>query len=275
MAQSFIIAFREILEIAIILSIILAATRGVPGRGRWLWLGLAGGLLGSAVVAAFAETISNAAEGMGQEVFNAIILFAAVLMIGWTVVWMQTHGREIAQKMKHVGHAVKAGELPLYSVSIVIALAMWREGAEIVLFMTGILSTSQESLLAIIAGSTAGGALAAAIGSALYFGLIRIHMKHLFSVTSALLILVACGMSSQAVGYLIAADMLPALGQMWDSSTLLSENTTLGKILGAMVGYTAQPSGMQLVFYIATASIITSLMMWQRKTAACAQPSKA
>lgn len=276
MLPSFIILFREVLEISIILSIIMAATRGVANRGRWIWAGIGGGVIGSLLVAFFAEAISSAVEGMGQELFNAIVLFLAVLMIGWTVVWMQSHGREIAQKMKHIGHAVHEGKLPMYALAVAVSLTMWREGAEIVLFMYGIFSATEESMIAIIAGALAGGFCAGVIGALLYLGLIKIHTRYLFATSSWLLILVACGMSAQATGYLIAADMLPTLGQVWDSAWLLSEGSLLGKILHAMLGYSERPDAMQLLAYLSTLLVIVALLKHtQRKKTPSSKPAKA
>lgn len=260
MIPAFIISFREFLEIAIIITIILAATRGVAGRSKWIIIGLAGGLAGAVLVAVFAQAISDAMEGVGQEIFNAAILAVAVLMIIWTVVWMQSHGRALAHKMKEVGKAVTDGDVPLYSLAVVVSLAMWREGAEIVLFMAGIISSSQESIFSIMTGGIAGAGSAILIGVLLYFGLIRLSSKHLFLVTGWLLILLACGMSAQIAGYLNAADMLPTLGNTWDSGWLLSQNSVLGKILSAMLGYSERPTIMQLIFYAATLIIIFSLI---------------
>jgi high-affinity iron transporter len=250
MVPAFIIAFREFLEIAIIITIILAATRGVKGRNLWVCIGLCGGLAGAAIVAFFAENISSAMEGVGQEIFNAIILSVAVGMIVWTVVWMQSHGRALAQKMKQVGKSVSDGDIPLYSLAVVVSIAMWREGAEIVLFMAGIIKTSNDSVISIIAGGISGAVCAILIGTMLYFGLIKLSSKYLFMVTGWLLILLACGMSAQIAGFLNAADILPAYGQMWDSSWLLTQNSILGKILHAMLGYSERPTGIQVIFYI-------------------------
>lgn len=260
MIASFIISFREFLEISIIITIILAATRGVAGRNLWVAAGIGGGVVGAGVVAIFAENISVAMEGVGQEIFNAAILAIAVMMIIWTVVWMQSHGRALAQKMKQVGKAVSDGDTPLYSLAVVVSLAMWREGAEIVLFMAGIISSSGESIFAILVGGVAGAALAIAIGTLLYFGLIKLSSKHLFRVTSWLLILLACGMSAQIAGFLNAADKLPALGHTWDSGWLLPQDSIIGKILHAMLGYSERPSVIQLIFYAVTLAVIVLLL---------------
>src|ERR1700746_892713 len=94
-----IIVFREVLEAALIVGIVLAASQGVGRRGRWvgggIGAGLAGALLaggGARLGAGGAETIAAAAAGIGQEVFNALILFAAVAMLGWHNIWMTRHG---------------------------------------------------------------------------------------------------------------------------------------------------------------------------------------
>ncbi len=261
MLPTFIILFREVLEISIILSIILAATRGVAGRGRWVWAGIAGGVAGSALIAVFADVIADALEGSGQEAFNAGILLVAVAMITWTVVWMKSHARELSARIKKVGQGVSDGSLPLYSIAVVVSLTMWREGAEIVLFMTGVLSTSEDPLIEIIAGGLAGALVAGGIGVALYFGLIRLSMKHLFSVSGWLLVLVACGMSAQAANFLVQAGWLPEIASaVWDTSNILSEESVLGRILSAMIGYSAQPSAMQLIWYAATFVLIVGLM---------------
>lgn len=261
MIPSFIILFREVLEISIILSIVLAATRGVCGRNKFILLGVSGGCLGAVMIALFAGAISDALDGMGQEVFNGVVLLLAAGMIGWTTVWMQTHGRELAQKIKQVGVCVREGSLPLYSVAVVVALSMWREGAEIVLFMAGISSVTTDSMFAVAAGAAGGGLLAAAIGGLIYMGLITLSSRHLFRVTGWLLILLAAGMSAAGAGYLAAADVLPVLAtQLWDSSALLSDDSVMGKILHAMLGYSARPSGIQLAFYLGTLGVILLML---------------
>jgi high-affinity iron transporter len=102
------LVFREVLEAALIVSVVYAATRGVAGRGRWIGSGTAVGILGAMLVAASAGAIASAVSGIGQEVFNAGVLFAAVLMIGWHVVWMASHGRGLSAQMKAVGSDVRS-----------------------------------------------------------------------------------------------------------------------------------------------------------------------
>ena len=135
MLATAVIVLREVLEAALVVSIVLAATRGVVGRGAWISYGIVAGTLGALAVAAFADAISAAASGLGQEIFNATVLFIAVAMLGWHNVWMTRHGREMAANLKSVGTAVRVGDKPLYALSIVVTMAVLREGSELVLFL--------------------------------------------------------------------------------------------------------------------------------------------
>jgi high-affinity iron transporter len=100
-----------------------------------------------------------------------------------------------------------------------------------------------------------------AAGAAIYLGLVSIPLRHLFAVTSWLVLLLAAGMASQGAAFLLQADLLPPLGpSLWDTSFLLAEHSLAGRVLHTLIGYTAQPAGIQLVFYLATLIVIGSLM---------------
>lgn len=260
MFSVFLIFFREVLEISLILSVLLAATRDIKGKGRWVWGGLLGGVLGAGVVAYFAETISQIARGMGQEVFNALVLILAAILIGWTVVWMRRHGKELVQHFKQVGEQVTRGDKPMYTLAIVIALSILREGSEIVLFTYGVIA-SGEKWSPILLGGIFGLLAGITTGLALYLGLIKISAKRLFLVTSWMLILVASGMVAQAAGFLSAAGFVPELiYPLWDTSRILAENSFLGKVLHALVGYCDRPSGIQLASYLFTFMVMALIL---------------
>ena len=256
MTATLLIVFREVLEASLIIGIALAATRGVAQRNLWINLGIGAGLLGAVVVAFFAGAISSSLEGLGQEVFNAGVLFLAVLMLGWHNVWMARHGRELAQEMSAVGHAVSSGSRPLYALLVVVGLAVLREGSEVVLFLYGI-SAQGSDQAAMLAGGLLGLAAGAVAGGLLYFGLLRIPSRHLFNVTSWMILLLAAGMAAQGAAFLSQAGYLPELSPvLWDSSAILSERSILGQVLKALAGYVERPSGIQLVFYVATLAVI-------------------
>jgi len=257
-----IIVFREILEISLIIGVLLAATKGLTGRGKLVLGGLVAGIFGSGIVAFFAEVISNAAEGMGQELFNAIVLLSAAILIGWTVIWMRRYGRTLKQHFEEVGGAVISGEKPLYTLAVVVALSVLREGSEIVLFTYGVM-VSGVSIFSVFAGAMAGLISGTAVGVALYYGLLRISPRTLFSVTGWMLILLASGMVSQALGLLQMGDFIPVLlPTIWDSSHILSEQSFIGGVLHVLVGYSARPSIIQVIGYIFTFGVIAVILKY-------------
>ncbi|MFP5415101.1 MAG: FTR1 family protein [Gammaproteobacteria bacterium] len=255
MLSALIIVFREVLEAALVIGIVCAATRGVQGRGLMVTLGVGAGIVGAVLVALGAERIAELAEGMGQELFNAAILLTVVIMLGAHILWMSRHGEALARDASRAGESVRTGEKPPRILAALVGLAVLREGAEVVLFLYGI-AAGGATVGAMFAGSAAGVVLGALVGFALYSGLLTIPSRHLFAVSSALLILLAAGMAGQAAKFLIQADYLPPLSYLWDTSWLVANDSALGQVLGTLVGYDAEPAGMQLLFYLAVIGVL-------------------
>ena len=249
MLAAALIVFREVFEAGLIVGIVLSATVGVAGRGRYVGAGILGGVLGAGVVAAFAGAIGDALDGAGQEVLNGAILLVAAAMLGWHTVWMARHGRELAAEMKALGRGVAEGSRTLMALAVVVGAAVLREGAEVVLFLYGIVAGG-DAVVSVVGGSALGVAGGAAVSFLLYRGLVAIPARHLFGVTNTALTLLAAGMASQGVGFLIQADLLPAMGpRVWNSAWLLDEKSLVGRALHALVGYTDHPTGLQLIVY--------------------------
>lgn len=256
-----VIVFREVLEAAIIIGIIAAATHDVPGRKRWLAGGLLAGLAGSALVAASTDVIGAFASGIGQELFNAIVLGIAVLMLAWHNIWMSSHGAELAANARHVGKAIREGRSECSILLVVVGLAVLREGSETVLFLYGVAASGNGGTTPMLIGGLIGLVGGIIVGYAIYGGLLRIPMRWFFAATGALVLLLAAGMASQAARYLIQADLLPSLAApLWDTSAILPEQSVPGMLLHSLIGYDAQPAGMQLVFYIVVLGAIATGM---------------
>ncbi|MGN6805535.1 MAG: FTR1 family iron permease [Trinickia sp.] len=260
MLSTALIVFREVLEAALVVSIVLAATKGVPRRGRWVGGGLVGGVVGAGLIAAFADVISSWASGMGQEVFNAGVMFVAVVMLAWHSIWMGKHSREMTRQLSAIGKAVAAGSTPLTGLAIVVGVAVLREGSEAVLFLYGIAAGEPGQTSQMIVGGLLGIIGGVGLGAAMYAGLLQIPLKRLFGVTNGLIVLLAAGMASQGMGFLLAAGLVPSWGDtVWDTSWLLRETSIVGKMLHTLIGYTARPAGIQVVAYVATLVTIVLL----------------
>jgi high-affinity iron transporter len=263
-----IIVFRESLEAALIISIMLAATRGIARRGRWVLGGICVGLAGAVLVASGLEMIANLVDGMGQEFFNVAILLTAVAMLAWHNIWMASHGRELAQQMKSTARAVTDGRSERSVILLVIALAVMREGSETVLFLYGVATDSANGIRNTLVGGALGLGAGTLIASLLYAGLLRIPVRWFFAATGALVLLLAASMASQAARLLIQADVLPSLAApIWNTTDFLSQNTVAGAILHGLIGYDAQPAGMQVVAYVGVLIAIASGMVWASRRA--------
>ncbi len=246
------VVFREVFEISLIVSILMVATKGLAKRTQWVGIGILLGIAGAVLIAFFADAISQAAQGMGQEMLNATILLIAATLIGWTTIWMTRHGRHLAQEFKQIGQEVIQGHKPLYTLAVVVALSALREGAEIVMFTYSAFVTGGK-VHQLIMGGLLGTCAGAAVGVVLYYGLTKVPTKKIFAVTSWLLIFLVAGMAAQAFGYLAMAGKVPEIIPIvWDTSKIVAENSFLGKMMHVLVGYTDRPSGVQVLVYLLT-----------------------
>jgi high-affinity iron transporter len=261
MLATILIVFREVIEAGLIVGIVLAATRGVAKRGVWVSYGVAAGVAGACLVAGFAGQLAALFAGSGQEIFNAGILLLAVGMLTWHNVWMASHGRAMAREMRAVGAEVAAGQRPLIALSVVVGIAVLREGSEIVLFLYGIAASGGTSAVAMLIGGFLGVLAGAGVSALMYFGLLTIPANRLFAATSGLITLLAAGLAAQAVAFIQQAGYAEVLtGTVWDSSWLLDDDSLSGRLFHTLIGYTAQPSGAQLVVYVFTIAVIVALM---------------
>ncbi|EPT8451503.1 FTR1 family iron permease [Vibrio fluvialis] len=265
MLSSAIIVFREVLEAALIVTILMAATKGLPGRTRWIFGGVTAGLFGALAVAFSAGAIASTFEGMGQELFNAGILLTAVLMLAWHNIWMSKHARELVAHLKQVSSKVNEGSLPLYFLSVATGLAVLREGSEVVLFLYGV-AAGGDSGISLLTGGIFGVVSGIIAGALLYFGLLRIPTHLLFKVTGWMILFLAAGLAASAAGYLMQAGILTAQAPLWNSSSILSERSIAGQLLHILVGYQARPTAIQLAFYLVTLVLISVGMRWASRS---------
>jgi high-affinity iron transporter len=154
------------------------------------------------------------------------------------------------------------------ALTIVVGVAVLREGSEVVLFLYGIASQGGTSSASMLAGGVLGLGGGAALSALMYFGLLAIPTGRLFAVTSALITLLAAGMASQAVLFLQSAGHLQVLmTPVWDTSSILPQEGDgalgiIGRMLHTLVGYSDSPNGLQLIAYATTVVTIGVLMQF-------------
>jgi len=256
MISTLIIMFREALEAMLVVGIAMAASKEIDTNLRWIYGGVLGGLVVAAMIALFADIIASSMSGMGQEFFNAMVLISAALLMMWTAIWMRRHGKEISMRIHHTCNEVTDSGKPMLMLSVVVGLAVAREGAEVVLFLHGVVAAGSGDTAGIVTGGLAGLFLGVVVALVIYKSLIHIPVKHLFSVVTFLIILLAAGMASQGVAYLVMVDAIPALGQtIWNTSNIIPDHSLFGRVLQALMGYDDRPSGVQVLTFVAVLSI--------------------
>jgi high-affinity iron transporter len=261
LVPALIIVFREVVEAGLVVGVVLAVTQSVPGRLRYVFGGVAAGVAGAGIVALFTGLIAEALAGTGQEVLNASVLGIAVVMLTWHNVWMARHGREMTQELSSFGREVSSGSKSLLALAIVVAVAVLREGSEIVLFLYGVLVSAGATVTSVFLGGMLGLVGGALVAYLTFRGLITIPMRHLFRVTTLLISFIAAGMAVQAIGFLDQADIVTALDRtVWDTSWLLADDSWAGRVAHTLLGYTDQPTELQLIAYVAVLATIFVLM---------------
>ncbi len=238
--NSVIIVLREVLEAALIFSILLALSKQSGIQRTWILWSLIFGTVGAVIYGTNIPLVSDWFDGVGQEVSNAIIQYAVyIMLLGYIILLLNFNYRKkiILQRML------------IIIMIFITSTAMIREGAEILLYYLSV-TRSQNHYAAVIMGMTIGVSIGVSIGFLFYYLLVNISEKWAMSFGLGLLILVSSGMISQATLLMIQADWLPAQMPLWNTTQWLSEKSVLGQLLYALLGYEATPTAIQASMYL-------------------------
>ncbi len=261
MAATFVITLREGFEAALLLGIVYACLDRI-GRndGRhWVSLGAVAGVLASIAMGAAVLWLSGPLVDLGPDLVGAAIMFVAVALLTWHGWWMRQHARLIRCEVQKRIETARAARR-VWVVGLIAFTGVFREGAETVLFLWGLLSqaTVASGWLS-LAGAVAGLACAGALGWAVFRGGKHISLPRFFAATSALVLLLAAGLFSSGVGRLQGLGALPNGGAVWDTSAFLSDRGLIGGFLGGLVGYRAAPSALEVLAWVGYLMVATAL----------------
>jgi high-affinity iron transporter len=164
------------------------------------------------------------------------------------IFWMSQRSRNMKAELESsVLQASMAGKWSLFGLAFI---AVLREGVELALFLTA--ATFSSSTPETIVGGLLGLGTAILLGWSFFATTVRIDLRRFFKVTGILLLLFAAGLVGRSSGELVLVGWIPALiGHVWDLGGIVSEGSVLGQTLGALFGYTASPSLMQVLVYAA------------------------
>jgi high-affinity iron transporter len=253
MGATFVVTLREAFEASLILGIVYSYLDRMGGRRYYgyVTLGAAVGFLASLALGVTVTLLSGPLVDLGPDLIGLAVIFGAASLLTWHGWWMRQHAREIKGDVQRRLEAALTARR-LWVVALIAFTGVFREGAETVLFLWGLMSqaTNAGTWSNVLVG-VAGIALAAGLGWAIFRGGRHVSLPRFFAITSVVLLLVAAGLFSTGVGRLQGIGWLPMSEPLWDTSHILNDHGFLGSLFGGLVGYRARPSAPEVVAYLA------------------------
>jgi high-affinity iron transporter len=264
MGATFVITLREAFEAALLLGIVYTFLDKLDAREqfRYVTLGGALGLVASVALGVAVSVLSGPLLDFGPDLLGTIVIFVAVVVLTWHGWWMRQHARAVKGDVQRRIEDAR-GEHRIWVVATIAFVGVFREGAETVLFLWGLMTQAGVTGWGGVTGGVLGVVTAAALGWAIFHGGRHVSLTRFFGMTSGLLLLVAGGLFSTGVGKLEGLGVFPASPTLWDTSAILSDRGTVGGFLAGLVGYRARPSLLELLAY-ATYLVVAATLFFSR-----------
>ena len=252
MGATFVVTLREAFEAALLLGIVYTYLDRVGARDHYRYVTLGGvlGAVASVLLGAGLSVLSGPLLDLGPDVIGTAVIFVAVVLLTWHGWWMRQHARAIKGDVQRRLEQAGAGHR-IWVVGTIAFVGVFREGAETVLFLWGLMTQTSVTGWGGITGGVLGIATAGVLGWAIFRGGRQLSLPRFFALTSVLLLLVAAGLFSTGVGKLEAFGLLPGTATLWDTTRVLDDHGGVGGFLAGLVGYRARPSALEALAYAA------------------------
>ncbi len=251
MGATFVVTLREAFEAALILGIVYTYLVKIGARGSFHYatVGAAAGVLASIALGVGVSMLSGPLLDLGPDLLATAVIFVAVALLTWHGWWMRQHASAIqGDLLRRLDDARLSRRL--WIVGLIAFTGVFREGAETVLFLWGLLAQAGSPAgWSSLAGGVAGVGSAAALGWAIFRGGARLSLSKFFTVTSVLLLLISAGLCSTGVGKLQGLGVLPVGEPIWDTSALLDDGGVIGGFATGLLGYRARPTALEVLAY--------------------------
>jgi len=250
MLASFLLSFREGLEAALLIGILLGAVKKMdrPNYQSSIWYGTLIAILLSIGIGFGMNRLGASFEGRAEEIFEGIAMILAAVILTWVILWMKNQANHQQSKLESgIQEAViKDSRWALFSIAF---LAVIREGIELSFFLTAA-SLDVDSVQILIGAGL--GLLTVVVGSILLFkSLIKLNISTFFKVTSVILIIFAAGLVAHGVHEFNEAGIIPSvIEHVWDMNHILDEKSTAGQFMKTLVGYNGNPSLTEVISYV-------------------------
>lgn len=254
---AFVIALREGIEMTLIVGIVLAylTQLGANRAHRWVWLGVAGAAGVSLAFLAILNLLDAEFEGTTEAIFEGVTMLLAAAFLTWMIFWMLRQARYLKSDLQHAVQETLAAGGAVWGVLLLVFFAVVREGVETALLLFA--APGEGKLL----GSVLGLACAIAIGVLIYAFGRRIHLHTFFRVTGVLLVFFAAGLVTHGVHEFVEAGLIGGGPELFDLGATLPDNAGAGAMLRSLFGYSADPTMIEGVAYVAY--LVLALILWR------------
>ena len=259
MVGNLLIGLREGLEAALVVSV-LVAYLVKSGRRQHLplvWLGTGAAAL---ISLGFGAALTFGPSGLtfeAQEAIGGFLSIVAVGLVTWMIFWMAKASRGLAS---HLRSKVDSTDAKPWSLVMIAALAVGREGLETALFLWAATRTAVQegsSTADPLIGALIGLLLAVALGYAIYAGAIRINLSKFFTVTGGALILIAAGVLAYGVHDLQEADLLPGEHLLaYDISGVIRPDSVIGTLVKGIFNLSPSATVLEACVWVAYVVVV-------------------
>jgi high-affinity iron transporter len=276
---SLLITFREALEAALIVTIMITYLRkiGKQELNKYSYLGVGAAVITSLGVGIVLQSFYGGLGEIQGQLFEGVASLTAVVVLTSMIFWMTKHSKEIKGELEvKLNQAVTQSEV--YNIAALSFVAVAREGLETVLFLT---ATFVQDQIGAIVGAVIGIAIVLVLSVLLMKGTVNLEISRFFKVTSILLLIFGAGLTGYGVHELIEAgegsgidfgvlgekpfNINPALNPD-GTYPLLHENGVVGSILKALVGYDGDPEWLRIIVYLGYWAVIGAYLYNQYRT---------
>lgn len=246
MIAEFLITFRESLEAALVVGIILAYLEKTQNTryNRHVYLGVAGGILTSVIAAMLINSLFGELEGVIENVFEGSLMLLAAILIAWMVFWMMNQQNIKTQVEQKVGQQLSSGKV--IGLVVFTFISVFREGVETVIFIS---AAAIQNSTNILLGVMTGFAAAVMLAFLIFETAIRVDLKKFFTVTSVILTVFAAGALSHAVHEFQEAGWLPQQNELWSTKHILDDESPVGSLMRVLTGYNDGPTLLETAAY--------------------------
>ncbi|MCT6878441.1 MAG: FTR1 family iron permease, partial [Bifidobacteriales bacterium] len=210
--QAFIVLLREGLEAILVVAAIIAylVKSGYKSKIRYIYWGILAGLAGSGLVAILFTLLFNG-NGPEQEILEGVVALIAMVMLLYTSNWMLSKSSVDSWNRYIKNKTVAAiSQGSVISLALLSFLAVFREGAETVMFYQAIFAMAPSGSKEIWTGFAAAAVVLVIIFVLIRFTSVKIPIRPFFVITSALMAIMVVIFAGGGVHALIEGDLVPA-----------------------------------------------------------------